>query len=203
MTENEWLTCTNAQAMLHWQHGRASRRKFRLFACACSRRLWKQISEPRSRNAVLVAERYADGLATRKELEAARAAAPGRGIGRMTEFPAKIAAAAALPTADRAAEMSAALLAVALIRTRTIAASEGETAALVRHVFRWQPLRSAPPNYPATVVQIAASLYQGDDCGFALHDALLDAGLTECAEHFREPWHPKGCSALDLILKKR
>jgi len=189
--------------MLHWQHGRASRRKFRLFACACSRRLWRRISEPRSRNAVLVAERYADGLATRKELEAARAAAPGRGIGRMTEFPAKIAAAAALPTADRAAEISAALLIVSLMRTHTIAASEGEMAALVRHVFTWQPARGAPTDFPATVVEMAATLYQGDDCVFALHDALLDAGLTDFAEHFREPWHPKGCWALDLILSRR
>lgn len=203
MTESEWQTCTHAPAMLHWQHGRTSRRKFRLFACACSRRLWKQISEPRSRNAVLVAERYADGLATRKELEAARAAAPGRGIGRMTEFPAKIAAAAALPTADRAAEISAALLTVSLMRTHTIAASEGEMAALVRHVFPWQPARSAPTELPATVVEMAASLYQGDDCVFALHDALLDAGLMDFAEHFREPWHPKGCWALDLLLGRR
>jgi hypothetical protein len=36
-----------------------------------------------------------------------------------------------------------------------------------------------------------------------LHDALLEAGHPELAEHFQqEQWHPKGCFALDLILGK-
>jgi hypothetical protein len=35
-----------------------------------------------------------------------------------------------------------------------------------------------------------------------LHDALLEAGHAELAEAFREPMHPKGCWALDLILGK-
>ncbi|MBL8794809.1 MAG: hypothetical protein JNM56_12950 [Planctomycetia bacterium] len=62
---------------------------------------------------------------------------------------------------------------------------------------------TAPANCPVTVVELAQSLYDGQDCAFALHDALLDAGLTEFAEHFRqESWHPKGCWALDLVLSK-
>jgi hypothetical protein len=34
-----------------------------------------------------------------------------------------------------------------------------------------------------------------------LHDALLDAGLAELAEHFAagEEGHPKGCWALDAL----
>lgn len=187
--------------MLHWQYGRASRRKFRLFACACSRRLWKQMAEPRSRNAVVVAERFADGLATRRELEAARAAAPGRRFGRMTEYAAKMAAATTLPTADRAADACASLLLVSLIRLRTMAAGEEEALALVRHIFAWQP-RGTHAELPLTVVQLAEALYQGEDCAFALHDALLDAGMPDLAEHFREPWHPKGCWPLDHLLDK-
>jgi hypothetical protein len=58
---------------------------------------------------------------------------------------------------------------------------------LVRHIvgnpFRPYP---APPSWPSTVVQLAESLYNGQDCAFALHDALLEAGQAELAEHFRQ-----------------
>ena len=55
-----------------------------------------------------------------------------------------------------------------------------------------------------TVVQLAESLYAGQDCAFALHDALLEAGHAELAEHFREERsHPKGCWVVDLILGKK
>jgi len=46
-------------------------------------------------------------------------------------------------------------------------------------------------------------MYAGEDCSFALHDALLEAGRPELAEHFaKELWHPKGCSVVDLLLRK-
>jgi hypothetical protein len=62
----------------------------------------------------------------------------------------------------------------------------------------------APPEeWPASVSQMAQALYEGIPCAFALHDALAEAGLTEWAEHFRSPDHPKGCWALDGILCKR
>jgi hypothetical protein len=76
---------------------------------------------------------------------------------------------------------------------------------LLRHIFG-SPFRlpAAPPQLSATVGQLAESLYAGEDCAFALHDALLEAGHTELAQHFREEqWHPKGCWALDLILGKK
>jgi hypothetical protein len=61
----------------------------------------------------------------------------------------------------------------------------------------------APPSWSSTVVQLAESLYNGQHCSFALHDALLEAGHAELAEHFKEKEHPKGCWAIDLILGKK
>src|SRR5436190_21057171 len=58
--------------------GRASERKLRLFAVACSRRVWDWI-DALGQAAVEVAERYADGLAGREEIRAARLACQGTG----------------------------------------------------------------------------------------------------------------------------
>jgi hypothetical protein len=54
--------------MLESLRGRASERKLRLFACACCRRLWHRLGDPRSQEALETNERYADGLATDREL---------------------------------------------------------------------------------------------------------------------------------------
>jgi len=75
---------------------------------------------------------------------------------------------------------------------------------LLRHIFG-NPLRAfpTPDHWPATITQLADALYHGEDCGFALHDALLDAGHSDLAQHFRyEQAHPKGCWAVDLLLGK-
>jgi hypothetical protein len=52
-----------------------SDKALRLFACFCARQNWHLLTDKRSRTAVEVAERYANGLATDAELSAAREAA--------------------------------------------------------------------------------------------------------------------------------
>ena len=55
--------------------GVLSDRDARMFACWCARQVWHLLTDERSRAAVEVAERYANGDATKADLSAARAAA--------------------------------------------------------------------------------------------------------------------------------
>jgi hypothetical protein len=71
MTEAKWNACTEPRQMLQALRRKASDRKLRLFACACCRRSFHRMSDKRSRQAVEVAERFADGLAGPLELAAA------------------------------------------------------------------------------------------------------------------------------------
>jgi hypothetical protein len=51
--------------------GRGQARKWRLFACACCRRIWHLLPQPRARAAVETAEAYADGFADPDQLHLA------------------------------------------------------------------------------------------------------------------------------------
>jgi hypothetical protein len=74
---------------------------------------------------------------------------------------------------------------------------------ILRHIMA-NPFRSysRADYWPQAVVQLAEALYNGQDCSFALHDALIEAGHPELAAHFQEPWHRKGCWVVDLVLGK-
>lgn len=75
MTEAEWLTSTTPRALLLALENRTRAgeldRKLRLFACACARHVWHLLVDERSREAVEVAELYAEGMASSEELDAA------------------------------------------------------------------------------------------------------------------------------------
>ncbi len=76
MTEGDWLESADPQEMLRFLQGKASYRKLLLFVCSCYRRVWGQgvLPEEPLEQLVEVAERFAEGQATRTELAAAREA---------------------------------------------------------------------------------------------------------------------------------
>jgi hypothetical protein len=79
-TEADWHTCADPAAMLRFLSGRASERKLRLYAAACCRLIWSLLTDTRSRDAVEVDERFADGLASKEELRTA-VASVGAAVG--------------------------------------------------------------------------------------------------------------------------
>ncbi len=195
MTETEWLTSTDLNALLESLGDRVSARKLRLFACACCRRIWPLLSDAPSREAIEVAERFADGLATKAELMAAREAA--------AQAPAPAAAQVAGRDARWAATWAAAgasrIAAWAVAKNSERQAQPGLLREIVGNPYR--EVKKVEP-WPEEVIQLAEQMYLGTGDHFALCDALADAGAAELAEHFGMAGHPKGCWALDLILGK-
>jgi hypothetical protein len=62
-----------------------------------------------------------------------------------------------------------------------------------------QPL----PPCPLTVVELAQAFTAGEDCAFALYDALLDAGLTDLAQSFRASMYDRESLAVRTILRDK
>jgi hypothetical protein len=74
MTAEEWLTCSDLRLMLEQHHVTSNARKLRLFVVACCKGM-EHLLYPESLAVLAIAERFADGLATARELCLARDAA--------------------------------------------------------------------------------------------------------------------------------
>jgi hypothetical protein len=131
MTENNWETCADPQAMLDALHstGKATERKLRLFAVACCRRIWHLIPDPLCRAVVEMSERYADGMASREELAAAMEAMASRTTPTAAEWEAddSVWVAGSLPVKTEAeAEADCAVSATGSFRLRAVTPFTGE-----------------------------------------------------------------------------
>jgi hypothetical protein len=216
VTEAEWNSCTNPQAMLEFLRncGKASERKLLLFACACCREVFHLLGVRQYRKVVLVAERYADCQATQKALEKARRdafhASPKKSSPAMS---AALQATVFLsaPNAGRVA----ACVEEALAREQSEVEDQLEHTplhALLRDIFGnpFRPTALAPAVLTwkdGTVVRLAQDV--SEQLAFdhlpVLADALEEAGCTdaELLRHLRGPGpHVRGCFALDAVLGK-
>jgi hypothetical protein len=207
MTEAEWLACQYPARMLEALLGRsggkrlrallrprASDRKLRLLGCAAARAL-PFLANPekgqRLREAIEVAERFADGAASREEL----------GRARRADGPWVV----ALHHASQSAEG----IADSMLRGRK-ALLLGFLRCIFANPFR--PVTLEPAWRTPTAVSLAQAAYDdrilpsGEldrDRLAVLADALEDAGCTnpDILDHLRGRGpHVRGCWALDLVL---
>jgi hypothetical protein len=91
LTEEQWLTDDLFLLSQLQRHVRISNepdgpRRLRLFACACCRRAWHLFTDEREERVVEIAERAADGQASRRELVDAEAEAAALTRGREAQF---------------------------------------------------------------------------------------------------------------------
>jgi hypothetical protein len=230
MTEAEWLVSKDLRELLDYLVGRTTNRKFRLFACACCRRIWPLLDEERCRTAVSVAEQFADELASDSEVEAARKQATSlvteNALSPQSSATASWAYGAARGVlfespfwADRAACKGA--ISVAWCAAEAAWRANGENPPgrepeyqlqLLRDVFEnpYQPGWADPTWLDwdgCAIPRLAEAIY--DDRAFEripiLADALEEAGCTDAAilTHLRSPGpHVRGCWVLDLLLGK-
>jgi hypothetical protein len=204
MNEAEWLTCADPHPMLEHLRAKPSDRKLRLFAVACSRRVWNLI-DPLGQSAVDVAEAYADGLTDPDEMRAGRLACQGAG-GQASWYAAASKPEVAARNAARSAQAGVA-------GNPLLGADVGELlaqAGLLRDIFGpllFRPMRLDLSLLTPTVVQMAQTIYE--DRAFdrmpVLADALVEAGCDndEILDHCQGAGpHVKGCWVVDLLLSK-
>ena len=203
MTEVEWLACNDPKPMLEFLPGKVSDRKLRLFAVGCCRKIWHLLESEEDRRTVEIWEEFAEGPRNHVAFDKASflaAEITGERGQRTTNL----------------CLLHDPLTAVARIVAFALRAAAGDDldlwrchstiqASLLRHIignpFRPYP---SPSSWPSTIVALAEATYQGDNCSAPLHDALLEAGHPELAEHFaKEPWHPKGCWVIDMLTGKK
>jgi hypothetical protein len=216
MTRKKWLACTDPEPMLEFLRPRASGRKLRLFAVACCRRILPLMTDERSRQAVEVAERYADELADEEQLEEAYVAASAE-----EDSESRAMAAAAFVVAcddDQAARFAPEWAAYAADeanpsprprKARWGTAGTAERAAqveLLRCVFGdpFRPVTLNPSWVTPAVTGLAETIYQERDFDLllVLADALEEAGCdnTEVLNHCRgNHSHARGCWIVDLL----
>jgi hypothetical protein len=234
MTESDWQDCvTDSMLMLRMIREKESDRKRRLFAVACCQHVWHLLRDERSQKAVRVAEQFAEGIATKEELQAACAAAweavevmddAARRAEKLGEDQAR-----AMWSEDMAARAASFSAEIEFPEFATVAAEArilqylpqlGRSSAedqeqeslcrLVREIFG-NPFRPVSFNQawgtPAAI-RLAQGIYDGrtfDRLGI-LANVLEEAGCTnqDILHHCRQlDEHVKGCWALDLILGKK
>jgi hypothetical protein len=213
----DWWGLDDSGQMLVRAGDLLSVRKLRLLACACCRATGLLAGEPYCREAIEVAERYADGEAPAVELEAVRQAVRagegGAGLARAWLLEAVTEACGRF---DRPLDEAHAAIDHAARAYREATRQEHWAAARRVQARLLEDLAHQPPPLPAsasgwlrwgggTVATLARSIYLEHSFRDlpVLGDALEEAGCddAELLAHCRSPGrHARGCWALDALL---
>jgi hypothetical protein len=222
MTEAEWLECVEPIEMVNFVGHKASDRKFRLFAVACCESSRQLLLNKDHRQNLEIASRFADGMATERELAEAYKRANDfacgfyyssdteREVRRWAEATA-VADANAVIRPLYYMESSAADAAWMIHRAGHRNPNK-RLAALAKDIFG-NPFRPVIVDLPgvsrdqSAAGKLAQSIYEVRtfDRLPVLADTLEAAGCDNAAllGHLRGPGpHVRGCWALDLILGK-
>jgi hypothetical protein len=223
VTEDWWKVCTDPHKMLEFLRDRACERKTRLFACALARCLWPLLGTDRSRRAVEVAERFADGLAPKREMTRAGVGAQQTAwtVSRTGPRFKDGRTAAAFTTARYAAYARIWDVAVSICQDAEVAGvSDPLQCDLLHDLFGPLPFCPVvvPPTvltwHDGTVVRLAQAAYRERDMPTGtldngrlavLAEALEEAGcsVADILGHLRGPGtHVRGCWVVDLLLGK-
>jgi hypothetical protein len=225
MTEAEWLACEDIEEILSSLHGNASERKMRLFAVACCRSIWHQLTEQWCRKTVELAERFADGQATERErANAWDVGVEAIGLGDPKDNPIGAALSTVQesnPTYDGNTPLFSGAMSTSEAAAYAFAHVAGKFVSerysierrrqieFLRDIFGnpFRPVTVDPAWQSSNVVHLAQSIY--DDRTFdrmpILADALEDAGCSnqDILQHCRSGGeHVRGCWVVDLLLGK-
>ena len=226
MTEEEWLAKDHPrpEEILEFLGSQASPRKLRLFLVACAHRVLPYRADAVMVEALDVAERFADGLAKRKEMQRAREGLTWTQQARVKRWSALYsdhirsvpAWHANREQIVRGAREGAGCCAWSSTRTKaggfvtmTYPTEEfAAQAALLRDIFGnpFRPVSLAPSWLTSDVLALARGIYadRAFDRMPVLADALQDAGCTneDILTHCRDTsiTHARGCWAVDLLL---
>ncbi len=217
MTEQEWLASEDPQEMLrdvfsyHFAYGAREpiiqSRKLRLYGAGICRLLWDQLTDPRARKAILVAEKWADGQATEAKLDdaarlAARTCPTERSPYDVTIW---------------VCDDSGSWLSQVMGEAEGNGITDAQMAHLLRDLF---PSPKGPPtsldyspggndSFMSLAVTTAWQAYDEHDFGLLpiiadmVEDSAWKIGTEGLLAHFRGPGpHCRGCWALDLLLGK-
>lgn len=198
MTEAQWLASSDPQAMLefirlgnvaadddyppNYPHCpvKVSERKLRLFACACARQVWPLLTDERSRRAVEMAERFADGTETEQEMRHAWEKSQVGIRAVMGQGPIEYAFRGAWFLADYwQASTSPGLPLEQFQKAGQLPAVQAD---LLRHVVGnpWNVPVIEWRYDPTDCCRLAYAVYSGNQSAAGpLHDALLEAGQGE------------------------
>jgi hypothetical protein len=203
-SERDWLESTDPQAMLLGLPPTVSARSLRLFALACCQRVEASLTHQLSRQALLLADRYSDGLATDEDMKqlarrfcedynARRAASDWNWDERYS------------PDLDAAYYMtlkvfpaSAALSALAAAKYPL---EEQSIQCRLLRCILGNPFRTRPPR-PEAITPLAEQVYQDRwDLMPLLGEWLQEHGYWSEGEHCLDPdiHHVKGCWVVDWV----